>query len=344
MFNFLKEKIKKVVNVVSEKIKREEDEAPLLEEDGLTKTKKQKEKPEESKKKSEEAEKSFLGKIKEKATTKKLSDEKFEELFEDLEKVLLENNVALEVVDKIKEDLKMDMVDKPLSRKNIDDQIKKSLRSSILSLFEKPFDLLSKIKNKPYVICFVGINGSGKTTTLAKVANFLQKNGKTCVFSASDTFRAASIEQLQFHADKLDIKLIKHNYGADPAAVAFDTIKYAKNHNIDVVLIDTSGRLHSNENLMAELQKITRVSNPDLILFVGEAITGNDCIEQAKTFNEQIGLDGIILAKQDVDEKGGTAISISYVTKLPILFIGCGQYLDDLEKFDVNKLLKQLGL
>ncbi len=257
---------------------------------------------------------------------------------------LLENNVALEVIDKIKEDMKLDLVDTPISRRSIEEQIKSSLKNSISSLFEKNFDIIDKMKKKPYVICFVGINGSGKTTNMAKIANYLQKNGKTCLFSASDTYRAASIEQLQHHADKLGIKMIKHTYGSDPAAVAFDAVAYAKKHNIDAVLIDTSGRLHSNENLMAELKKIIRVSNPDLTVFVGEAITGNDAVEQAKTFNEEIGLDGIILSKQDIDEKGGTAISIGYITKLPILFIGCGQGMDDLEAFNKDKILKQLGL
>jgi fused signal recognition particle receptor len=288
--------------------------------------------------------KGFFKKVAERISTKTISEEKFEELFQTLELVLLENNVALEVVDKIKEDLKEDLTTNPLQRKNIEDQIKESLKRSISSLFENSEDLLEKINKKPFVICFVGVNGSGKTTNLAKITSYLQKNKKTCVLAAGDTFRAASIEQLQIHADKLDVKLIKHGYGSDPAAVAYDAIAYAKKQNIDVVLIDTSGRLHSDENLMNELKKITRVANPDLTLFIGEAITGNDCVEQAKTFNEQIGLDALMLSKQDIDEKGGTAISISYITKLPILFLGIGQEYDDLEEFDKDKLLEKLGL
>jgi len=358
MFSFLKDKIKKAVDSVSEKFKKEE-EIPVVEE---IKEKLKKKLKEEAKKKIEEKkkeiqeeikrenlqdeiqEKGFLKKLSEKITTRKISEEKFESLFSELEMALLENNVALEVIDKIKEDMKIDLVDTPLSRGNIEDQIKNSLKNSISDLFEKSFDILDKMNKKPYVICFVGVNGSGKTTTIAKVANFLQKNGKSCIFSASDTFRSGAIQQLQQHADKLDIKVIKKDYGADPASIAYDCIKTAEKNKIDVVLIDTSGRLHSNENLMDELKKIIRVSNPDLTIFVGESIVGNDIIEQVQTFNEDIGLDGIILAKADIDEKGGTAISVSYITKLPILFLGVGQGHDDLEEFDKEKLLKQLGL
>ena len=371
MFGSLKDKLKKAVDSVSEKFKKEEEDTsePLKEETVLKKAKKQpKEVPsiqelaEEKKTKLEEKqeevkeelkkenleeeikEKGFFQKLTEKVTTKHLSEEKFESLFQELEMALLENNVALEVVDKIKEDLKQDLTQNNISRKDIDQQIRDSLKKSISSLFENNSDLLEKINKKPFVICFVGVNGSGKTTNMAKVANFLQTHKKSCVFAASDTFRAASIEQLQIHADKLKIKLIKHDYGSDPAAVAFDAVKYAKANDIDTVLIDTSGRLHSNENLMEELKKITRVSNPDLTIFVGESIAGNDMVTQAKTFHEQVHLDGIILSKQDIDEKGGTAISASYITKLPILFLGIGQDYNDLEEFNKDKLLEQLGL
>jgi len=194
------------------------------------------------------------------------------------------------------------------------------------------------------VICFVGVNGSGKTTSIAKVAKFLQNNGLSVVLAAADTFRAAAIDQLQLHADKLGVKLIRQDYGSDPAAVAFDAIKHAEANRKDVVLIDTAGRLHSNINLMDEMKKIMRVAKPDLKLFVGESITGNDCVEQAKHFNVAVGIDGIILAKADVDEKGGAAISVSYVTQKPILFLGVGQEYEDLQEFDKEKLLASIGL
>jgi len=293
-----------------------------------------------------EEKKGFFSKIKEAITTKKISEQQFDEMFWDLELALLENNAAVEVIEKIKGDLKNDLVDKPIPRAKVQETIVDSLRSSITNLFPvEPPDLLELVKQKkPFVICFVGVNGSGKTTSIAKVANLLKQNGLSVVLAAADTFRAAAIDQLQLHADKLGIKLIRHDYGSDPAAVAFDAIKHAEASKKDVVLIDTAGRLHSNTNLMDEMKKIMRVAKPDLKLFVGESITGNDCVEQAKQFDETVGIDGIILAKADVDEKGGAAISVSYVTKKPILYLGVGQEYKDLQPFDKDKLLASIGL
>jgi fused signal recognition particle receptor len=190
----------------------------------------------------------------------------------------------------------------------------------------------------------IGVNGAGKTTTLAKIVHLLKKEGLTVVVAASDTFRAAAIDQLKEHTDRLDVKLISQGYGADPAAVAFDAIKHAESKGIDVVLIDTAGRLHSNTNLMAELEKVVRVAKPDMKIFIGEAITGNDCVEQAKVFNDLVGIDAIILSKADIDEKGGAAISVSYVTGKPILFLGMGQTYDDLVPFDKEKIIASLDL
>jgi len=294
----------------------------------------------------EEVKKGFFGKIGQVITTKRISAEKFDELFWDLELALLENNVALEVIEKIKSDLKSELVDKPIPRGKVDEVIASSLHNSIEDLFNVgTFNILDKIKEKkPYVICFIGINGSGKTTSIAKVASYLQSNGLSVVMAAADTFRAAAIDQLQLHADKLGIKLIRHDYGSDPAAVAFDAVKHAEASKKDVVLVDTAGRLHSNINLMDEMKKIIRVAKPDLKIFVGESITGNDCVEQAKQFNDAVGIDGIILSKADVDEKGGAAISVSYVTQRPILFLGVGQEYKDLQPFDKEKLLASIGL
>jgi fused signal recognition particle receptor len=223
-----------------------------------------------------------------------------------------------------------------------------SLKESVETLFiNNDFDIISEIKkkkSKPYIVSFIGVNGSGKTTSMAKIANLLLKNNLSVVFAASDTFRAAAIQQLEEHANKLGIKMIKHDYESDPAAVAFDAIKHAEAKGIDVVLIDTAGRLHSNDNLMNELKKLIRVNKPDLKIFVGESITGNDCVEQAKLFNETVGIDAIVLAKADVDEKGGAAISVSFVTKKPIIFLGTGQTYDDLTKFDSRVIIKNIGL
>ncbi len=296
-----------------------------------------------------EEKKSFFGKIKETLTTKTISAEKFGELFWDLELALLENNVSVEVIDKIKEDLKKELVDKPLPRdvpKKIEETLARTMREILT--FDK-IDLIRMIKEKakekkgPFVIALFGINGSGKTTSLAKLAYYFQSKGLSVVFAACDTFRAAAIQQLQEHADKLKIKMIAHDYGADAAAVAYDAIKYAEKNKIEVVMIDTAGRLHSNTNLMGELAKIIRVTRPDFKIFVGESITGNDCIEQARRFNQLVEMDGAILTKVDVDDKGGAPLSISYVIKKPILFLGVGQKYENLEEFDADVILQRLG-
>ena len=303
---------------------------------------------EELKEEKEDDKKTFFGRIKEKVTTTKISEEKFGDLFSDLEVALLENNVAFEVVEKIKEDLKKDIVEKPIKRGDVENKIRDTLKESIEDLFLVPkINLIEKIKEKeekPFVICFVGVNGGGKTTSIGKVAYLLKKNSLSVVLSASDTFRAASIEQIKEWGSKLNIRVIAHDYGSDPAAVAFDAIKYAKAHNIDTVLIDTAGRLHSNKDLVREMQKIVRIAKPDLKIFVGEAITGNDCVEQAKEFNDAVGIDGIILAKSDVDEKGGAIISTSYVIHRPIVYLGTGQNPEDLKEFDKEKIISNLGL
>jgi fused signal recognition particle receptor len=293
-----------------------------------------------------EEKKGFFKKVSDAFTKKRISEDKFTELFEEIEIALLENNVSYEVVDKIKIDLMGEIVDKPLPRGEISNIIVSRLKKSIEELFDVPeIDLMSEInKKKPYVISFIGVNGSGKTTQLAKLANQIKKKGKTCVIAACDTFRAAAIQQLEEHANNIGVKMIKHDYGADAAAVAFDAIEHAKAQGIDVVLIDTAGRLHSNSNLMAELSKVIRVAKPDLNIFVGESITGNDCVEQAKQFGEAVPINAIILTKADVDEKGGAAISISFVTGKPILYLGTGQGYDDLKEFNSEELVDSLGL
>ncbi len=306
------------------------------------------EKPEEIMESLPPEKKGIFAKITEALTTRRISEKKFLELFWDMELLLLENNVAVEVIDKIKSDLKTNVVDKPLKRSDVEGQIADILENSISEIltFEK-LDVVSDIKKKkqkPYVICFFGVNGSGKTTTIAKLASLLQKKGLQVVLGAGDTFRAAAIDQLSVHADALGVKIIKYDYGADAAAVAFDAVKFAESKNKDVVLIDTAGRQHSNVNLMDEMKKIIRVAKPDLKIFIGESITGNDCVEQARKFNEVVGIDGIILSKVDIDEKGGAALSVSYVTKKPILFLGTGQAYDDLKEFDKDFVVKNLGL
>ena len=340
--------VKEVKDVVPEVKKPEvlEKKKEIVEEKAEDKNAEQKE---EKSEKASEKKSGFFDKIKEKVITTTIGEDRFDEYFQELELGLLENNVALEVVDKIKDDLKAEIVDKPINRFGIEETITNTLKKSIEGLFDDSgfnvSDIVKRIKEKkPFVICFVGINGSGKTTTVAKVARLLKDKGLSVVVAAADTFRAASIEQLEKHCETLGIKIVKQNYGSDPAAVAFDAIQHAKAKNSDVVLIDTAGRMHSNVNLVNEMKKIIRVANPDMKIFIGESITGNDCIEQARIFNDSIGIDGIILTKADIDEKGGTAISIGYVTKKPIIFIGVGQDYQDLKEFDKGIVLDGLGI
>jgi len=298
----------------------------------------------------EEEKKGFFKKIFSGINKIKISKEDFEAYSEDLEMILLENNVAIEVSEKIIKQLKESIVGKEFLKKEIEGQIKESLKDIIYKILIEPFDLIEKIKDKklsehkPYIILFCGINGTGKTTTIAKIGNLLKEKKLSCVIAAGDTFRAASIEQIKKHGTKLGIEVISHEYGSDPASVGFDAIKYAEKNHIDVVLIDTAGRMHTEKNLMAQIEKITKVCKPDTKLFIGESITGNDIIEQIKTFNNSVKIDGIILAKADIDEKGGTALSVGYTTQKPILYLGTGQGYKDLQKFDKNKFVESLGL
>jgi len=346
MFKSFKDKLSKALKVFSKKVE-EESSSNNVEEKSKKKGKfkEKKHKIESEKGKTEEAPKEKKGLFSKPLISIKISDNKFEELFWDIDLALLENNVAVEVIEKLKQDLKQEILDKKFNAFALQKKIKETFNNSISELLSlEGIDLLQEIKKKkPYIIAFIGVNGGGKTTSLAKVADMLTKKGLKVVLAACDNFRAAAIQQIQEHADKINIKLIKHDYGSDSAAVAFDAIEHAKAKGLDVVLIDTAGRAHSNSNLMDELKKVIRVSKPDLKIFVGDSLTGNDVVEQAKSFNEAVGIDALILSKMDIDEKGGASISVSYVTKKPIIFIGTGQKYNDLEKFDKNKIIEVLG-
>lgn len=350
MFNFLKEKLRSWVSKSKKNVEEKaEKEVKKATKEQSTKTKKDV-KPsveaKESKVESPEKEKkSFISKLKSKFTYK-LTEEDFDNIFNNLEEILLENNTALETIDEIKKNLKQELEGKEIKKQDIEKTIQKALKNSIESILTEPFNIIEKVKQaeKPFIILFVGINGSGKTTTIAKISSLLQKNKLKTVLAAADTFRAASIEQLTKHATKLKTHIIKQHYGADPTAVAYDAIEHAKARKLDTVLIDTAGRMHTKENLIREMGKINRITKPNLKIFVAESITGNDAVEQAKTFNEAIGIDAIILSKSDVDEKGGAALSISNITKKPILFLGTGQNYNDLKPFKKEDFIKQLGL
>jgi fused signal recognition particle receptor len=214
-------------------------------------------------------------------------------------------------------------------------------------LTQKRIDLLKRAeecrsKKQPLVLLFVGINGTGKTTTIAKTGQFFKDHKYSVVLAGSDTYRAGSIEQLDEHARRLNLKLIKHQYGADPAAVAYDAVSHAKAHGIGVVLIDTAGRMQTNQNLMNELSKVKRVVKPDLTILTVDSLAGNDAVQQAEEFNSCVGIDATILTKVDADVKGGAALSVTYVTQKPILFIGVGQNYKDLELFLPEKFVNMI--
>lgn len=289
---------------------------------------------------------SFFEKVTSKIKKVKISEKEFDVYAEDLEMLLLENNVALEVAEKIISELKDRIIGKEFLKREVESEVRDFFREIIEEILLPPYDFAEKVKEgeSPYVILFCGVNGTGKTTTIAKVADYLKGKGIVSVLAAGDTFRAASIEQLKTHGERLGVKVISHTYGSDPASVGFDAIAYAKKNKIDCVLIDTAGRMHTAKNLLKEMEKIVKVCTPDLKIFVGESITGNDILEQVRSFDWAIGIDGIVLSKADIDEKGGTALSVGYVTKKPILYLGTGQEYDKFETFDKQKFVEKLGL
>jgi fused signal recognition particle receptor len=285
-----------------------------------------------------------------KVTTTELKAENLRPILSDFKVTLAENDVAFPVADRICDELekRLDGVQvkrledrKELIVKNLNEVLLETMRT------KNGIDLLKAVeekrrKNEPFIIVFVGINGTGKTTSIAKVAHYLNKKGYSVVLACSDTYRAGSIEQLEEHAKRLGLRMVKHKYGADPAAVAYDTISHAKAHGINVVLIDTAGRMQTNKNLMNELSKVKRIVNPDLTVLTVDSLTGNDAVMQAEEFHKSVGIDATILTKVDADVKGGSSLSVTYITQKPILFIGTGQTYDDLEKFDPEKFVQMI--
>ena len=280
---------------------------------------------------------------------KTISEKDLDDILSELEMALLEGDVALEVAEQIVNTVKQDLVGRKIKRRNdVTEFTKNALKnaiSEILNVDSQDIDdfIVEKRKQgEPLKIMFVGINGTGKTTTIAKLATYFIEKNNTPVIAASDTFRAGAIEQITHHADKIGVKIIKHKKGSDPAAVAYDAVEHAKAQGKDLVLVDTAGRMQTNVNLMDEMKKIKRVIKPDLIIFVGDALTGNDAVEQARKFDEAVSIDGVILTKADADAKGGAALSIGYVINKPILFLGTGQSYSDIIEFHPNWMVEQV--
>lgn len=277
---------------------------------------------------------------------RRIREKRLEDVLWDLEISLMEADVAVPVIEEIKESLREDLIGKKVSRTvSFSEGIETALREALKDVLvteELDFERFIEDHEKPVVIMFVGVNGTGKTTAIARVAHLLKGKGMNCVMAASDTFRAGAIEQLEKHAQNLDVRLIRHDFGGDPAAVAFDAVEHARAKRKDVVLIDTAGRMQTNINLMDEMKKIRRVTDPDLVIFVGDALAGNDAVDQAQAFHEAVGIDAAILCKIDADAKGGAALSIAKAIGKPIIYVGTGQEYGDLVRFDPEWMIKRI--
>ncbi|CAF30239.1 signal recognition particle-docking protein FtsY [Methanococcus maripaludis] len=369
MFGSLKEKLNNTISKLSDKIYTK-GEAKAVEESNLKETpeiigeenKTNLKKPEKDLKEinTESFEKKekigFLDKLAVTKSIKKvlgkdviLTEDDIEDVLEEMEMELFEADVAFDVVEKIIESLKNQLVGLKISAKDDPEEItinalKKSIKGILSQEKIDVFNLIDekKANGEPAVLLFVGINGTGKTTSISKLAYILKEKGYSAVMAAGDTFRAGAIEQLEEHGKNTGIKVIKHQKGADSAAVIYDAISHAKAKGLNVVLADTAGRQTTNINLMDEIKKVVRVTKPDLIIFVGDSLAGNDAISQAEEFNNTININGAILTKTDADAKGGAALSIAYSIGKPILFMGVGQRYSDLQEFDVDWMIKKL--
>ncbi|MCX6694244.1 MAG: signal recognition particle-docking protein FtsY [Methanomicrobiales archaeon] len=290
---------------------------------------------------------SLVDKIKVLVTDRELiiSDKDLKETLDELEIVLLENDVALSVTEEILTRVRRDLTgSRRRIREDVETVIITTLRSAILSVLGEGFDLIAYIKTheRPVKILFTGVNGTGKTTTIAKVGSYLRKQGFSVVIGAGDTFRAGALAQIDLHAKRLGIKVIQHQEGADPSAVLYDAVQYALAHHVDVVLADTAGRFHNRSNLMSQLGKMKRVMQPDLVVYVDEAVAGNDAVTRAAEFDRTIGADAVVLTKADMDPKGGAALSIAHTIGKPVMFLGTGQGYDDIIPFVPTAIVDEL--
>jgi fused signal recognition particle receptor len=281
---------------------------------------------------------------------KTLDKNEVEKILLEFELSLIESDVAVEVAESLTQRVKEVVTGNKIDRStDTGEYIMDNLKGAIKKVMNEVsglniFEMIQNSKNSKEVfkIVFLGINGTGKTTTIAKVAKTLKDKGFSVVLACGDTHRAGAIEQLKEHANRLSIKSVAQNYGADPASVARDAVLFAQSHRIDVVLIDTAGRMQTSKNLMEEMSKIIRVVNPDLKIFVGDSLAGSDAVSQAKEFSEYTQFDAAILTKIDADAKGGAALSIVHGSGKPIIFLGMGQEYDELIPFDIDRFISSI--
>jgi len=283
--------------------------------------------------------KEFSSNVKSAVTEKELKESDVNPILEEFRLKLLKNNVSLDVAEEIEEELRNNLVGKEVGRTNVEETVEESFKSKLIELMDDSFNLNKEIEEaeNPPVVFLIGFNGSGKTTTTAKLADIYKDRG--VVLGAGDTFRAASIEQLEEHGENLGVKVVTHEYESDPAAVGYDTVEHAEK-NDKIAMVDTAGRSHSDSNLMDELEKMVEVNNPDVSFLIVDALAGNDVLEQADAYEGMF--DAIIVTKMDVDEKGGAIISLSHRSGKPVAFIGTGQEYDDIEEFDKEEFVKNI--
>ncbi len=298
-----------------------------------------------------------VGSLKKKFSTYEITEKNIQRAITDFKRLLITNDVSIEVANAIATDLINKMKGKRARRfSDLSKFLLDNAEPALIKIISpsKSIDLIEEIvesrkkteqslTKEPVIILLLGINGTGKTTTIAKLAYLLKKKKMRVILAASDTFRSGAQEQLKIHADKVGVKIISGDYGSDSAAVAYDAIAHAKSKYADVVIIDTSGRMAINKDLMQEMMKIKRVTRPDYTILVVDALAGNDATKQASEFHKSINLDGVILSKMDADARGGALISVTHATNgLPVMYIGTGQKYSDLEKFNPEKYIQKI--
>jgi fused signal recognition particle receptor len=288
----------------------------------------------------------------EKVSTTTLTGPEVESLLQDFYLQLVAADVAVETADAVVEGLRQRLKEFRVPRFSDKREMVKDVLKSTLSTVIKTASIQDVLKTaeerrksgRPVVIMFVGPNGSGKTSTVVKLAHYLRKKGYSAILASADTFRAGAIEQLETLGEKAGFLVVSQQYGADPAAVAVDAINKAASIRANFVIIDTAGRTEVDRGLLEEMRKIKRVAKPDYVIYIGDALAGNVAVNQAKMFDEVVGVDFVVLAKLDADAKGGSAVSISHATGKPLLFVCTGQELDDLDDNPRQRLLDALGL